>query len=310
MTHKEKTFHYLSDLSIELKNGLDSFLGYKENVSNVVMACLLTGSNFLLEDAPGVGKTTFVKLISKFLDLDMKRLQCTSDLLPSDLIGTQIYDPDKKEFVFHEGPIFSNILLADELNRSSSKTQSALLQAMEEKAVTIDKKTKILPYPFYVIATQNPTEYTGTFPLPESQMDRFAAKISLNYPSEEKEKKIFSSSKKDPLDLLRRNILSKKDLLNIYRLVDKIYLSDNLVNSMYAVIKKSREHKDIQLGVSTRGGIQWLRLAKAIAFMEKRDFVTPDDLICLAYSCLTHRMIFREEKSSLIIKDLLEEMDI
>lgn len=294
----------------KFRKELRIFLGGKEDISNTVTACLMAGGNLLLEDSPGVGKTTFVKLLAKYLDLTMKRVQCTSDLLPTDIIGVQVYDQANKKFSFHEGPIFSNILLADELNRTSPKTQSALLEAMEEKTITVDRFTKKLPNPFFVIATQNPIHYTGTFALPESQMDRFSARVNLNYPTIEKEKEIFSKALLNPLKAIENKILSSKEILKIQELTENIHVSEKITNCVQSVVNKSRNHEQIQLGISTRGGIHWVRLAKAIALLSGRDFVTPDDLIAVSKECLMHRILYRHEASEIVLQDLLKNMEI
>ena len=293
-----------------LKIQLQKFLGGKENTVKTILAALLSKANILLEDSPGIGKTTFVKLLAKSVNLNMKRVQCTSDLLPSDIIGVQTYDQIKNEFTFREGPLFTNILLADELNRTSAKTQSALLEAMAEKTVTVDRETKKLPKPFLVIATQNPSEYKGTFSLPESQLDRFAVKISLGYLEPNKEQEVFKQAILDPIKPEMNKILSLDELLTLQELTEKVYVSDKISEHIYSVVRSSRLHSQIMLGISTRGALQWLRIAKGIALIEKRDFVTPDDLLLVAKNCLLHRIKFKEEVSETILIELLQKMEI
>ncbi|SMF07702.1 AAA family ATPase [Pseudobacteriovorax antillogorgiicola] len=309
----EKVLPLEHDLKASLaafRRELQRFLTGKEAMADTVVASLISGGHVLLEDVPGVGKTTFIKALAQYLGLAMKRVQFTSDLLPSDIIGAQIYDQEEKVFTFHEGPIFTNILLADELNRASPKTQSALLEAMGERAVTVDRKTRKLPAPFFVVAAQNPSDHMGTFPIPESQLDRFAIKIKLDYPSAEKELQIFSQALLNPLSQIEEGILMKDQLVRIQIAVDQIHVSNEVGKCVQAVVDRSRDHSQIQLGISTRGGVQWVRLAKGIALLEGREYVTPDDLIAVAEHCLMHRMIFHNGQTELVLQDLLQSMDI
>lgn len=293
-----------------LRRELQDFLLGKESMADAVVACLISGGHILLEDVPGVGKTTFIKALAQLLGLTIKRVQFTSDLLPSDIIGVQIYDQHEKSFTFHEGPIFANIVLADELNRASPKTQSALLEAMGERAVTVDRKTRKLPSPFLVVAAQNPSDHMGTFPIPESQLDRFAIKVRLDYPSPEKELQIFSEALLSPLSKVDEGVVLQEQILRIQAAVDHVYVSDEVARCVKNVVDKSRDHPQIQLGISTRGGIQWVRVAKGLALLEGRDFVTPDDLIFVADFCLVHRIFFHGEATELVVQDLLKSMVI
>ena len=293
-----------------LASELQEFLGGKKAFSDAVLASLLAGGHILIEDVPGLGKTSFIKALAKLLGLSMKRVQFTADLLPSDILGVQVFEPSKKSFVFHKGPIFTEILLADELNRASAKTQSALLEAMEEKTVTVDQKTFKLSSLFFVIATQNPSDSLGTFLLPESQLDRFFVKLKLDYPSKKKEAKIFKEASLDPLKSLSQNLIVEKDFKALQEKLESVHVSSKIIDCVQAVIQKSREHQKIKLGLSTRAGVQWVRLSKARALLEKRDFVTPDDLLFLAPFCLMHRLVFYEDKSELVFRQLLEAVVI
>ena len=222
----------------------------------------------------------------------------------------QTFDPEQKKFIFHKGPIFSNIIFADELNRASPKTQSALLEAMGESVVTIDRKTHSLDKPFFVIAAQNPSDHLGTFPIPESQLDRFAIKVKLDYPHFEKEMKIFSESKHNPLDEIPADLISQDELLAIQDQVDHVHASEDISRCVKSVVDASRHHNSIELGISTRGGVQWVRLAKGLAVLDGRSYVIPDDLINIATFCLSHRIIIRSQTPSMIIDDILQHMDI
>ncbi len=252
--------------------------------------CLLARGHLLIEDVPGVGKTTLAQVISKLLDLTPQRIQFTSDLLPSDIIGNSIYDPDKKEFRFFQGPLFAHLVLADELNRANPRTQSSLLQAMEEGQVTVDRITANLPQPFFLIATQNPRFQTGTFPLPESQLDRFLMSITLNYASTEAEIKIFQGQ--DPRLALPglTTILHKKDIEESQKQVDEIKVSELLAKYIANILNESRKHSDQFTSLSTRTGIALSRAAKACAYLDGRNYVIPEDVQDVAVSVLSHRL--------------------
>ena len=293
-----------------LQRSLHKFLSGKEDMADIIIACLVSGGHILLEDVPGVGKTTFIKALAQLIGLSMKRIQFTSDLLPSDILGVQIYDQDEKAFTFHEGPIFANIVLADELNRASPKTQSALLEAMGERSVTVDRKTRKLPSPFFVVAAQNPSDHMGTFPIPESQMDRFSVKIKLDYPSNSKEIEIFSEASQNPLQGVEEGIILREQLIQIQGAVDSVHVGEEVVKCVKAVVDASRDHEDVQLGVSTRGGVHWVRLSKGLALLKGRDFVTPDDLIETSIYCLQHRLVFHNQASELVVEDLMKKMVI
>lgn len=275
----------------ELHRHLSELLRGKEAAVEAILSALLSRGHILLEDVPGVGKTTVVKALAKLLGLEMKRIQCTSDLLPSDIIGVEVYDSVKQKFEFHAGPIFANLVLADELNRTSPRTQSALLEAMGEGRVTVDRVTHHLPQPFVFFATQNPNEHLGTYPLPESQLDRFAVKLSLNYPQEEKEKEIFSRSMLDPLQNVPEGVLSPTAFQRLQTAVEAVHLSEAVINYVSRVADRTRTHPMLRRGISTRGGIAWLRVAKGRAYLAGRDYVIPDDLIAVGTLALAHRVV-------------------
>ncbi|WP_339217080.1 MoxR family ATPase [Ornithinibacillus sp. FSL M8-0202] len=267
----------------------------KEDVAVLSLVALLAEGHVLLEDVPGVGKTMLVRTLAKSLDCDFKRIQFTPDLLPSDVTGVSIYNPKEMEFEFRGGPILGNIVLADEINRTSPKTQSALLEGMEEKSVTVDGKTIPLQKPFFVMATQNPIEYEGTYPLPEAQLDRFILKLTMGYPSLENELEMLERiSKEHPIETISP-VMSKEELVLIQEEVRQVYIEKNVQQYIVNLVRESRNHDDIFLGVSPRGSIALMRAAKAYAYINGRDFVLPDDVKYLAPYVLTHRIILTSE---------------
>ena len=283
----------------------------KPLVTTITIAAMLSSGHVLLEDVPGIGKTTFVKALSKLLGLPMKRVQFTNDMLPGDIIGTELFDQKNNTFIFHKGPVFTNIVLADELNRASPRTQSALLEAMGEGFVTVAGKQERLPEPFIVFATQNPHEHLGTYPLPESHLDRFSAKLKLNYPSKEREEQVFRLSTLDPLANVRANIISIEDFTELREVLETIHLSDRVVKYVKRFVDASRHNTKIELGVSTRGGVSWIRMARARAMIEGRGYVIPDDLINIAVPCLAHRVVAKNGlKPEQVIHELSESVPI
>lgn len=283
----------------------------KESAVEVILSSLLSGGHVLLEDVPGVGKTTLVKAIARLLGLDMKRIQCTSDLLPSDIVGVEIYDTTSRKFEFHRGPLFAHMVLADELNRASPRTQSALLEAMGEGGVTVDRVTHRLPRPFLVFATQNPNEHLGTYPLPESQLDRFAVKLQLSYPVPEKEREIFRQSTLDPLLALPEAVVSPQEFQELQRRVETVHLSDSVLGYVGRVAEATRSHSQILRGLSTRGGVAWLRISKARAQIAGRDFVTPDDLVVTAPFVIPHRIVVKTGNDpSTLLEAVLNSVDV
>jgi MoxR-like ATPase len=267
----------------------------KEDVAILSLVALLAEGHVLLEDVPGVGKTMLVRTLAKSLDCDFKRIQFTPDLLPSDVTGVSIYNPKEMEFEFRGGPIFGNIVLADEINRTSPKTQSALLEGMEEKSVTVDGDTIPLQKPFFVMATQNPVEYEGTYPLPEAQLDRFILKLTMGYPSLTDELEMLErTSKEHPIESLSP-VMTKEELVLIQKEVRNIYIEKNVQQYIVNLVRETRNHESIFLGVSPRGSIALMKAAKAYAYIKGRDFVLPDDVKYLAPFVLTHRIILTSE---------------
>lgn len=262
----------------------------KENEFRFCLASLLAGGHVLIEDVPGVGKTTFVQTLGRLMGLETKRIQFTVDLLPSDILGNQVFHPVDQSFRFHPGPLFSQLVMADELNRASPRTQGALLQAMEEGVVTIDGETRSLPRPFHVIATQNPHQQVGTFPLPESQLDRFLMSLELNYASRATEMRLFQTL--DPRHQLEflKPMLSPDDLLQMQKAVMAVKVSEVVAQYIADLLERSRKGSGAALPLSTRSGLALVRAAKAWAFMEGRDFVHPQDVQKVLVPVFGHRM--------------------
>jgi len=271
----------------------------QEGALSGIVAALLVGGHVLLEGVPGVAKTLLVKAVAGALDLEFKRLQFTPDLMPSDVTGQLVLGADRS-FTFREGPVFTNLLLADEINRTPPKTQAALLESMEERQVSVEGDARPLPDPFAVIATQNPVEYEGTYPLPEAQLDRFLFKLHVGYPSAEQEQEVLARHDRglDPHDLASAGlaaVATEADLADARRQVDAIRVEDPVLAYAVAIVRATRESPSLALGVSPRGGASLLKAAKAWAWMAGRDFVTPDEVKAVALPALRHRLLLRPE---------------
>jgi MoxR-like ATPase len=278
----------------KLKNLLDQLntviVGKPTQIQDCV-ACLLAGGHLLIEDVPGVGKTTLAHALATTFGLQFSRVQFTSDLMPSDLSGVSIYERGKEAFVFHPGPIFAQVLLADEINRASPKTQSALLEAMEEKQVSVEGETRALPSPFFVIATQNPHDQLGTYALPESQLDRFLMRISLGYPDRASERALLAGNDRRAMIDALRPLLTQPEMLALQEQVQAIHAADPLLNYVQDLIAASRNGKWFVQGLSPRAGIAMLRAAKAQALLQGRDYVAPDDVQAILPQTIAHRLI-------------------
>jgi MoxR-like ATPase len=257
---------------------------------DLAITCILAGGHLLIEDVPGVGKTTLVQVLAKLLDLPYSRIQFTSDLLPADILGNSIYDPDKKSFYFAPGPLFAHLVLADELNRANPRTQSALLQAMEEGQVSVDRLTHALPAPFFLIATQNPKSQMGTFPLPESQLDRFLMSMSMNYTSYDSEVSLFQGQ--DPRAKLKEltPVVAQNSLRIAQEKVNGIRIAEPLARYIADLLGHTRLNQNLFTPLSTRSGLALTRAARARAFLQGRDFATPDDVQAIAAAVLSHRL--------------------
>jgi MoxR-like ATPase len=263
----------------------------KANAIRLVLVALLSGGHALLEDVPGVGKTLLAKSLARSINGRFQRIQCTPDLLPTDITGTNIWNPNTREFEFLPGPAFANVLLADEINRATPRTQSALLEVMEEKQVTVDGAARPVPQPFFVIATQNPIEYQGTFPLPEAQMDRFTLSLSLGYPTEEEELQMLQKQHERISTDELQPCISLEEVLELQHLVSQVKVTADLQKYMLNLVRVSRNDDEIALGVSPRGTVALQRATQALAFLEGRDYDIPDDVKLLAPHVLSHRLI-------------------
>ncbi len=274
----------------KLQQNIESVIrGKSDVVKNAIIAMLAQG-HLLIEDVPGVGKTTLAHLIALSLSCSFQRIQFTSDLLPSDILGVTIYDPEHRQFEFRKGPIFANIILADEINRTTPKTQSSLLEAMNNFRVSMDKATYDLPRPFMVIATQNPIEFHGTFPLPKSQMDRFLMRLHIGYPDLNDEVAILRDQKS--LDILSdtRPVLDASEILELQKAVEEVKVDDDLIQYIGRIVAATRNSSRIELGASPRGALALRRAAQARACYENRDYCIPDDIKSMAASVLAHRI--------------------
>ncbi|HEY9628587.1 MAG TPA: MoxR family ATPase [Coleofasciculaceae cyanobacterium] len=282
----------------------------KQEAIRLMLVALFSGGHVLLEDVPGVGKTLLAKSLARSIDGEFQRIQCTPDLLPTDVTGTNIWNPRQGEFTFLPGPVFANVLLTDEINRATPRTQSALLEVMEEHQVTIDRTTRLVPDPFFVIATQNPVEYQGTFPLPEAQMDRFALSLSLGYPSEAEELQMLERLGSASAEALQPCI-SVLEVQELRRLCTQVKVEGSLRQYMLDLVRATRQDEEILLGVSPRGTVALHRAAQAFAFLEGRSYAIPDDVKFLAPYVLCHRMIpTGGRKTKLIMERLLRSIAI
>src|SRR6476661_2946692 len=283
MQAKEKLQALLNQLNTVI-------VGKSAHVQDCV-ACLLAGGHLLIEDVPGVGKTTLAHALSRSFGLQFSRVQFTADLMPSDLSGVSIYERQKESFVFHPGPVFAQVLLADEINRASPKTQSALLEAMEERQVTVEGETRALPSPFFVIATQNPHDQLGTFALPESQLDRFLMRISLGYPDRAAERELLAGADRRQLLATLPALLTAGELTALQQKVLQVHTADPLLNYVQDLVHATRSGRWFLQGLSPRAGIAVVRAAKAQALMSGRDYVAPDDVQAILPQTVAHRLI-------------------
>jgi MoxR-like ATPase len=280
----------------------------KEHEILLTLCCLLADGHLLIEDIPGVGKTTLVKMLARSLGLRSSRIQFTNDLLPADILGSSIFDHERKTFIFHPGPVFAELVLADELNRATPKTQSACLQVMEEHRITVDGITHQLPDPFFLIATQNPRQQIGTFALPESQLDRFLMRVELGYPSREAEKRLLLG--KDRKDVLEEigPLFTTKDVLEMQKLVREMHVSENIIDYIQNLVDRSRNLNQISQGLSPRGALALVHAAQSWAFLQKRDLVLPEDVQAVCVSVMSHRLNPAEDFSGESGKRMAQEI--
>ena len=283
----------------DLQAAVESVIRGKSDTVKFALVTLFAKGHLLIEDVPGIGKTTLASALARALDLSIQRIQFTSDLLPSDVIGLSIFNQQTGDFEWKQGPIFANIVLADEINRATPKTQSALLEAMAEEQVTVDGISRILPSPFMVIATQNPSEHHGTYPLPESQLDRFMLRVQMGYPSIEDERQILRDrADANPIDRVEP-VLSRSEVLKLQARVTAVSVDEALVDYLLQIVDATRKSEHLELGVSPRGALSLFRSAQALAMIEGRDYCIADDIKRLALPCFAHRIISSSRTAAL-----------
>jgi hypothetical protein len=300
----------------KISNEVKGVIKGKDEVISKVMMAMLAKGNVLLEDVPGVGKTTMALAFARAMGLDTKRVQFTPDTLPSDIIGFSVYDKETGELSYKEGAIVTNLLLADEINRTSSKTQAALLEAMEEKKVTVDGVTRVLPDPFIVLATENPAGSAGTQMLPNSQLDRFMVKLSIGYPDLESQAEILADRHtENPVDKVEQ-VVSDEELKEMIQKANEVYIAKSVYEYIAKLVQKTREHEMVSLGVSPRGALSLCQMAKAYAFVNSRDFVTPDDIRAVFADVCGHRLMLNskarlnELSAENILADIIKDVEM
>jgi MoxR-like ATPase len=303
----------------EVKRELSKVIVGQSHMIDLLLASLFTGGHVLIEGVPGIAKTLTAKLLAQTINLDFSRIQFTPDLMPTDVTGTSIFNVKQSEFEFKKGPIFANVVLIDEINRSPAKTQASLFEVMEEKQVTIDGTTFKMNLPFFVIATQNPVEQEGLYRLPEAQLDRFVFKIKIHYPSLEEETSIlrrFSSDFTQQTTKEVKQVLSAEDILHCQSIIEKVFIKDELIQYIARITDLTRNHGDLMLGASPRASLAILRTSKAIAAMNGREYVIPEDIQAVAYPVLNHRIILTPEKemegttAEDIVKEIIQKIEV
>ncbi len=282
----------------ELQSSVARVIKGKDEAIKLALVALLARGHLLIEDVPGVGKTTLAQALARSFNCSFQRVQFTSDLLPSDVIGISVYNQATQAFEFKPGPIFANVVLADEINRTTPKTQSALLEAMNESQVTVDNRTHMLPQPFLVLATQNPIEHHGTYPLPESQLDRFLLRIKMGYPSRESEKQILRNHSGTTSPDGARPVMNAADVLALQEAVARVRVDESLLDYALGIVDRTRQSEQLSLGVSPRGSVMLHRAAQARAFVEGRDFCLPDDFKRLIVPVFAHRVVVNSRYAS------------
>ncbi len=296
----------------KLNELLNEIIKGKEEAVRMSIVCLVSGGHLLIEDVPGVGKTTLALGLARATACSFNRIQFTSDLLPTDILGVNVFNPANRQFEFKTGPVFANIILADEINRTNPKTQSAMLEAMNEHRVSIDRETHVLPDPFMVIATQNPMEYHGTFPLPESQLDRFMMHLHMGYPPFDQEKKALMEMR--PIEDLENldPVVTVDEILVARQRVNAIHVDESLIEYILQLVQATRRHDEIRLGVSTRGARFVVQAAKGHAFIQNRSFVVPDDVAAVAPHVVGHRIVLKRHQdlreARQVVADLLRRV--
>lgn len=302
-----------------LQAAIEQVIKGKSETVKLALVALIARGHLLIEDVPGIGKTTLSNALARALDLSFQRIQFTSDLLPSDVIGLSMFNQQDGEFEWKAGPIFANIVLADEINRATPKTQSALLEAMAEGQITVEGISRLLPQPFMVIATQNPSEHHGTYPLPESQLDRFMLRLHVGYPNQADERAILRDrTRRNPLDYVQ-SVMNETELLELQETAQEVRVDDSLVDYLLQIVAQTRENEAIELGISPRGTIALFRSAQALALIEGREFCTPDDIKRLVLPCFAHRIIIssryanvtrRTHEAETLLRDILTKISV
>jgi MoxR-like ATPase len=308
-----------SHRTAQLESALRKVIRGKDDVIRLALVSMMARGHLLIEGMPGVGKTTLAQALARALDCSFQRVQFTSDMLPSDVLGISIYSAIEQEFEFKRGPIFTNVLLADEINRTTPKTQSALLEAMNEGQVTVDAHTHPLPQPFLVIATQNPVEHHGTYPLPESQLDRFLMRLRMGYPDGSAEREILRSEAGTAQLEILEPVISGTDVLEMQQAVTQVRVDDSLVSYTLAIVRKTRESEHFSLGVSPRGSQMLYRAAQAMAFLDGRTFCVPEDFKPLVVPVFAHRVVLngtysstlkKSEQADQVIREIVESVPV
>ncbi|AFK08165.1 magnesium chelatase [Mesotoga sp. HF07.pep.5.2.highcov] len=306
----------IGEFGSKIKENISRVIVGKEKTIERVLAVLISGGHVLINDVPGVGKTMLARSLAISLGLEFNRLQCTPDLLPGDVTGISILNLKTNEFNFRKGPIFTQILLVDEINRTTPRTQSALLEAMAERQVTVDGRSFQMEKPFFVIATQNPVEFEGTFPLPEAQLDRFSISLTMGYPDEQSERKLLKGiSDEHPITSLKP-VSGQDELDSVLKQVKEVEIEDSVLQYIISIVNETRSHRDIQLGVSPRGSIALMETARALAGIRGRRFVIPDDVKETACDILSHRIIIKPEARLMrrtnrdVINEIVESLPI
>ena len=303
------------DRLAELRSSIARVVKGKDDAIELALTALLARGHLLIEDVPGVGKTTLAQALARSFHCSFQRIQFTSDMLPSDVIGVSVYNPDTREFDFKPGPVFANIVVADEINRTTPKTQSALLEAMNESQITVDNRTHPLPRPFLVIATQNPVEHHGTYPLPESQLDRFLMRIRMGYPARESEKEILRNLDGPAAAELLAPLMDAADVLAMQEAVAQVKAEESLLDYALEIVDRTRQSEQLSLGVSPRGSVMLHRAAQARAFLHGRDYCLPDDFKCLVVPVFAHRVVVssryvstqkKSEQAEAILAEILD----
>ena len=302
----------MAEVGGRLRDNIRRALKVRDEVIRDLLVALIAEGHILIEDFPGVGKTALARALARSVDAEYARVQCTADLLPADVIGTNVFDQQAAEFEFHPGPVFANVVLIDEINRASPKTQSGLLECMQERRVTVDRESHELARPFLVVATQNPIEYEGTYPLPEAQLDRFMVRLALGYPSADEEADMFAQHAERDRVLDLEPVAELGTVLGAQRAAAAVHGAEPLRRYVVALCEATREHPGVELGASPRAGLMLFQAAKALAALEGRDHALPDDVQALAGSVLAHRLLLGpgavEDEREAVVRDAIERV--